>query len=258
VRVRALWRLLAAIGLVQSACSFPDYGFLPEFSGGSGGAGASGGTLGNGGSGATLSGGAGGAGGAGGSAGSSGAAGTGDGGMAGDGSGSGGVGGDEPNAGAGGEGGLPEPPPPLLCDAIEDVPAACTCVDHDEHAYFFCTSSFSFGTASNLCGEYGLKLVKIESFSEDEWLKEEAQADGLGWPWIGASSQATPGTWVWPDGEVFWIGDWNGSSQGGNYVLWNAGDPGSASEPQCGYLGQGGWDTDTDCSSNRNWICEAY
>jgi hypothetical protein len=161
-------------------------------------------------------------------------------------------------AGEGGEGGAPEPPPPLLCDAIEDVPAACTCVDHDDHAYFFCTSSFPFGTASNLCGEYGLKLVKIDSFSEDEWIKDEAQADGVSGAWIGANSRDTPGTWIWPDGEVFWIGDQTGSSQGGKYVLWNSGHPGSASAASCAYVGQNGWDSDPNCSNNRNWICEAY
>ncbi len=182
--------------------------------------------------------------------------------MAGDGaggtSGSGGEGGEEPIAGAGGEGGLPEPPPPLLCNAIEDVPAACSCVDHNDHAYFFCTSSFSYGTVASLCGEYGLKLVKIDSFSEDEWIKGEVQARGLDWPWIGASSRTTPGTWTWPDGEVFWIGDSSGTSQGGNYEMWNAGHPGSASAASCAYVGQNGWDSDPNCSNNREWICEAY
>ena len=86
----------------------------------------------------------------------------------------------------------------------------------------------------------------------------EAQAVGLGWFWIGASSSATPGTWSWPDGEVFWIGDWNGSEQGGNYSMWRDGAPGSASTPYCGYRGtSGNWDYDV-CSNNRHWVCEAY
>jgi hypothetical protein len=141
---------------------------------------------------------------------------------------------------------------------IGEAPDDCTCVDHDDHAYFFCKSSFSFDTAASLCGEYGLSLVKIDSYSEDQWIKGEAQADGLSYAWIGASSQDTPGTWSWPDGEVFWIGDQSGSSQGGNYTMWNAGHPGGTSQPACGYLGQNGWDTDLNCSNNRHWICEAY
>lgn len=266
-RVRSRFRMLAIVGSLLGACSFPDYGFVPQFTGGtgaggSGGSGLTAGTAADGGVGAVPNGGSGGSNGSGAESGDAGMAGDAAGGTsAGGTSATGGAGGSvsEGGAGAGGEGGTIEPPPPpLLCDAIQDVPAACTCVDHDDHAYFFCTSSFSFGTAANLCGEYGLKLVKIDSFSEDEWLKGEVQADGLSWPWIGASSQEMAGTWTWPDGEVFWIGDQSGSSQGGNYAMWRAGAPGSASTTYCGYLGGSGWDFDGNCSSNRDWICEAY
>lgn len=138
------------------------------------------------------------------------------------------------------------------------APAACTCVDHDEHAYLFCTSNLPFATASNLCVEFGLLPVKIESFMEDQWLRDEAQARSLVYPWIGANSRDMPGTWVWPDGEVFWVGDANGSSPGGKYAMWNAGHPGPVNHGQCSYIGQNGWDTDSNCSNNRHWICEAY
>lgn len=74
---------------------------------------------------------------------------------------------------------------------------------------------------------YGLKgyLATITSSIENDFIW--SKIDGVGW--IGANDSTMEGTWKWvtgPEaGTVFWQGDYNGSSIGGQYSFWNTGEP---------------------------------
>lgn len=67
--------------------------------------------------------------------------------------------------------------------------------------------------------------------------REEAQLSGEqagGAGWIGGSDAEVEGTWKWvtgpENGDVFWIGNANGSAPNGAFAFWNTGEPNQAGD----------------------------
>ena len=70
-------------------------------------------------------------------------------------------------------------------------------------------------------------LVTITNAQENEFIKSYVNAQNI---WIGATDQATEGTWLWaagPEaGTVFWVGNASGSTVPPlNYASWATGEP---------------------------------
>lgn len=225
-----------------ASCSFPDYTFLRPDPG----AGATG-LAGDG----SASSGAG-AGGGGGSSGDT--AGSPNGGAATSGTSGTGTGGD------GGEGGAPDVPS-KCADITGLIMPGCTCLDDATHAFIFCSTTKPFATAAAQCTFMEAHLVKIEGTLENMFVSSNANTItmpmNVQYFWIGASTQNSPGTWHWTDGEVFWTGGAMGTPAAGAYFNWRTDRPQNTATQACAYMDlEGGWQ-DGDCTQNRPYACEA-
>ena len=76
----------------------------------------------------------------------------------------------------------------------------------------------------NLLGAQGY-LATLTSVEESQLAGEQSQGTG----WIGASDAEVENTWRWvtgPEaGDIFWIGQIDGTPQNGEYSFWNTGEP---------------------------------
>jgi hypothetical protein len=178
VPVRPSWALIrctALLGLVVSACAFPDYNFaLVQGSAGSAGL-ATGGAA------------------TGGSAGDRGGSG-----VAGEAMSSGGGGTAGMATGEGGAAGSTSGP--KACADYAFLPKDCGCFDDAGRAYLLCTTALPWAQAEAQCEFYDMTLVKIESPAENDWILTQARAMTVPAPfqsfWIGGSSigSRVPGT----------------------------------------------------------------
>jgi hypothetical protein len=211
----------------------------------SGAGGGSGGGLGDGGDG---SGGVSGTGGDG-SGGVSGTGGDGSGGVSGAGDGGGAAG----DGGAGGAAGAAG-----TCSPV----GTCAYESYAGHCYLFCPDALQQPNARGACQAAGADLVRIDSDAENTWITDTAVAHGLltkpnSYVHIGASDAAEEGTWRWPDGTVFWIGDSTGSPQGGLYANWRSANPIISTASNCAGMRPGGTWENRGCSVSVPYICES-
>lgn len=247
-RARLGWLLLAS---VAGACAVYDAPGTPPSSG-TGGTGGSGGGVGDpeGGSGGKPSGGS-----------NVGSLGDGEGGMAAGGSGfagepsmagaptsdAGAGGAFAGDGGAGGEGGAP----PTCTTVAPD--ATCTCVAHDAHDYWFCTTFLGFTAAEAKCTARGMHLPKVETQAEDAWLFAMCAEKSMGEYFLGGSDADVPDTWTWLQGGTFWQGVADGTAMG--YTNWNSNEPNDSGD--CLVVQSNGpWD-DRTCGDQRKYVCEA-
>lgn len=136
----------------------------------------------------------------------------------------------------------------------------CTCAARDGVPYWFCRSGRSFTAATSDCESVGMRLVRIDSAAENQWVRDRYRdsAINLSDPWIGARDATTPGEWQWADGTLFWTGGRMGSVVSGFYANWNSGHPDNS---RCGSFS--GWDSNRlwegrSCGDSRHFICKAY
>jgi hypothetical protein len=236
--------------------------------GGSGGKGGAGGSSG-GAPGGSSGGGAGGS--AGGASGSSGggASGTGGGGASGtggggaSGTGGGGASGTGGGGAAGGMGGAAGAAGGPFIGGGGASGALCTANTYGGHTYAFCAGTLSWANAQTDCMAKGMRLVRIDDSAENTWVQSIAFAGissvaSIYWPWIGATDVAVTGEWRWTDGALFWLGNMNGSAQGGLYNDWVAASPGNGTSSQCGILEHSGFWKDYPCSTPEGYVCEQY
>lgn len=147
-----------------------------------------------------------------------------------------------------------------LCDggtcAMPCTPVAgCTCGSREGINYLFCALSRQWSAAATDCTVRGMRLVRIDSAQENDWVRSNATAASVGAAWIGANDQEVEGSFAWPDGDVFWR---NGSTLPGFYANWAANEPNDFFGQDCGVmLTNGQWD-DESCSSSRHYVCKAY
>jgi len=156
--------------------------------------------------------------------------------------------------------------PGLVPDAGTEVSLApdepCATAQTSTSQYWICAPVASFDGAAANCRERGAALATISSVEENEFLAVAADyMDTLTNLWIGGSSDAER-VWRWPDGSVFWTGLATGTSPGGLYANWKAGEPNDSStvadEPErCAALTL--FDTqwnDRACSLALSYFCE--
>ena len=179
-----------------------------------------------------------------GSGGNGGSAGNGGSGGSGGGAGKGGAAGSGGNGGSGGSG-------PAACSS-SSPDATCTCVAHDDHDYWFCTTFLTFTSAESKCTAVGMHLPKVETAGEDSFLRTTCNDKTMGEYYLGATDASSQNSWSWLAGGKLWEGVANGTASG--YTHWNSNEP-NASGDCLVVQTNGAWD-DRICTDQRKYICE--
>lgn len=115
--------------------------------------------------------------------------------------------------------------------------------------YLFCNASVDYATAKSLCAGFGGEVTTVNNAAENSFLSTEAQAMGLGNPWIGLTDAASEGTFVWDSGQAV------------SYLGWCPGEPNNFAEEDCTHLnwvcgdGSLAWN-DIACTAGYGFICE--
>lgn len=99
-------------------------------------------------------------------------------------------------------------------------------------------------------------LLTIESAAENSYI------DGIaGTIWLGINDAGVEGEWRFDggpnDGDLFWLGDQNGSSQNGYYENWNNNEPNDygSGEDYAQFLNGGGWN-DINGTGSYDYVIE--
>ncbi|MGC4066729.1 MAG: C-type lectin domain-containing protein [Polyangiaceae bacterium] len=118
-----------------------------------------------------------------------------------------------------------------------------------------CSTAATYTAATATCATMGMKVLRIESSSENTWAAS-AVSDG----WIGATDLAQEGQWRWADGTLFWSGDKNGAPVNGLYNSWAQNDPSaSPASADCARFDSSGkvW-VSVFCDDVNPYVCETY
>jgi hypothetical protein len=140
----------------------------------------------------------------------------------------------------------------------------CVTAGFNGKTYLMCAPELTWVAARDECASVGMELARADDAAENQWLFDNAYdldvpSDGL---WIGGSDAAVEGEWRWPDGTLFWLGDSNGTGQGGLYTNFYANHPGGNSLNDCLVIDLGidtmpGWYSDR-CNAGTNvFACES-
>jgi hypothetical protein len=118
------------------------------------------------------------------------------------------------------------------CRPSTCAPAAgCTCAVFEGTDYAFCKTAATRTNAEASCVSMGMRLVRIDSGTEDGWLRSTGTGRGLGDFQIGADSLAVTNEWRWLDGTLFWTGGASGTAAPGAYAGWHSFQP--VTSPAC-------------------------
>ncbi len=127
--------------------------------------------------------------------------------------------------------------------------------------YVFCRASISWDEAEQRCNGVGMHLAKIATATEDAAVLQQGRSSlgsNAGALWLGGTDRDHEGTWVWPDGTIFYSG---GAAAG--YQHFGSGEPNNASGVEnClelrldngGGLQAGEWN-DGRCDLRHNFVC---
>jgi hypothetical protein len=141
------------------------------------------------------------------------------------------------------------------------VPTGCTAATFNGHDYLLCTTVLSQPAAVAECAAHGMRLAKIETSAENQWIPAALLGPGVfdtidTWIWIGGSDIATEGSWVWPDGTLFYQ---SGAPVNAAFVSWSPSEPNNAGQNEdCAILHVTFKWTDNDCSLQHHFVCERY
>ncbi|MCB9990735.1 MAG: type I secretion C-terminal target domain-containing protein [Rhodospirillales bacterium] len=121
------------------------------------------------------------------------------------------------------------------------------------------TTAFANAAAQNLNGVAG-HIVHVTSALENTYIDT---LTGTATTWMGAQDTAVEGEWRWVggvnDGDLFWLGDWTGSLQGGyTYENWNGNEPNDyvGGEDYVEIQNGGGWNDNG--GPNNNALTHGY
>jgi hypothetical protein len=137
----------------------------------------------------------------------------------------------------------------------------CVPATFDLHRYQLCKVPLTHADAAAQCAVMGMRLAKVETAAQNQWIVDTLAGpvlpvdSGVNWIWIGGSDVATEGSWLWPDGTVFY----QNGPVGGLFTNWGQAEPNNA---------RGGEDclairinyrwTDLDCTEVHHFCCEEY
>ncbi|HWZ90791.1 MAG TPA: C-type lectin domain-containing protein, partial [Polyangiaceae bacterium] len=103
-------------------------------------------------------------------------------------------------------------------------PSGCKGIRYNGESYMACTTSVTFSDAEVLCEQQRMRLVQIDSVSENSFVSQTAQSLGS-YIWIGGSDLTSLGTFSWQSGLVFYR---NGTIVAGVYSNFITGQPTTA------------------------------
>lgn len=142
-------------------------------------------------------------------------------------------------------------------------PGSCSQDTHGGHDYLLCSELRSWTDADAGCTVIGMRLVRIDDETENQWLFDQAITPGGSdsQVWIGATDLAAEGEWRWNDSELFWIGDSGGSAQNGLFAGWYFREPNNVSGVEhCASLetntASPQW-YDSNCELAKSYVCES-
>lgn len=122
-------------------------------------------------------------------------------------------------------------------------------------------TNFTWGAArtnaqTTLINGVGGHLVNITSAAENAHVTTLLSGDA----WIGGNDGAVEGTWVWADGPEagaqFWAGTAAGTSVGGFYESWNAGEPNQSGNEDGAEINNGGGWNDQNIGASQDSVIE--
>ena len=136
------------------------------------------------------------------------------------------------------------------CDGDIDPGDTCPCEtrEYQGKPYMFCTDDTRFRAAKTVCDDAGQHLVTVADRAENNFVQDNARdLGGFGgaW-WIGATDDATEGTWAWVDGTDF------------SFERWGFGEPNDfGGNEDCAQLiaVNGRWN-DVSCADAYAFVCE--
>jgi hypothetical protein len=142
--------------------------------------------------------------------------------------------------------------------------ADCPCFSYGGHAYRFCTAPRARSAAQANCVSLGMRLVRIDSDAENQWVHSTKVAQNFMTTWIGANDIVTEGDWRWPDDVPFWMGNGGVAGSGPVGKLFNAwetskNEPNQNGDEDCAayWYTDAGW-ADLTCTDAYSYVCELY
>ena len=138
------------------------------------------------------------------------------------------------------------------------------------HTYTLTTTAMTWSEAKSVASELGGYLTTINTKSENDWLTSNFYLQYSSAIWIGASDQATEGTWVWDHGTTSnddgLTDDICGTSSDckpsdatwtDGTRKWNNGEPNNSGGEDCANItNSSGFWNDLPCTRNQYGIIE--
>ena len=122
-------------------------------------------------------------------------------------------------------------------------------------SYLVCDQGMTYAEAQVLCESAGMRIARIDSAEENTWVAGLVMD-----PWLGGNSLVADDEWYWEDGELFWLGYFDGAAQNGSFTSWAGLNPSaSPADADCARIdsGTGNW-VDIFCLSSKPTVCELY
>jgi hypothetical protein len=121
-------------------------------------------------------------------------------------------------------------------------------------SYVLCPTGASHDEAAATCASMGMRLIRVDSADENDWLLAQLSSS-----WLGATDADVEGEWRWSDGTLFWVGAKDGAPQAGLYNNWNVLSPNSSPPAaDCAKITTAGDWVAVLCVSVLPYVCEAY
>jgi hypothetical protein len=132
------------------------------------------------------------------------------------------------------------------CDGFADEGCGCSSVRRDGRVYRFCPAAITYEAAETACADQGMRMVEIDSPTENAWLWQTARSRAIQRWWIGLSDRAVEGAYRTSDGRRVQFG------------AWRRGEPNDGGRNEdCVHFWENAPDwNDARCNSEHGVICE--
>jgi hypothetical protein len=141
------------------------------------------------------------------------------------------------------------------------VPPGCTAASFNGHNYLLCKNLLVQPDAAAACAANGMRLARVDDAAENQWLVNTLYSSVLpadqiaNWIWLGGSDAVTEGSWLWPDGTLFY----QNGPVGVLYTNWGQAEPNNArgGENCLAVRVNYNW-TDIQCTELHFFCCEQW